>query len=244
MKECSKAISRRLHDPNFARLFFSGHGLDIGGKPDPLSLYQELFPLISDVRVWDIEDGDAEHLEGVADASFDFVHSSHCLEHLKDVRRGLENWFRVVKPGGYLVVTVPDEDLYEQGVFPSTFNRDHKATFTIFKKQSWSAASHNVTDLLSSLGDEAQVVKIELVLTGYRLEWPRFDQTLTPLGESSIEFVVRKRRKEEIEQFGRTSKPAKAPPTTRRYLNQYLSDQRTLRESAREKPPFSDESDI
>ncbi len=244
MKECSKAVSRRLHDPDFMGRFFAGVGLDIGGKPDPLSLYQELFPLISNVRVWDMEDGDAEHLAGVADASFDFVHSSHCLEHLNDVPRGLANWFRVLKPGGYLVVTVPDEDLYEQGVFPSLYNRDHKATFTIFKEHSWSSVSYNVVDLLKGLGHEAQTLKVELVLTGYRLQWPRFDQTLTPLGESSIEFVVRKRTSEEVERFGQLERPKNIDKVTRRYLNQYLADQRALRELARAQPPFRDESEI
>jgi hypothetical protein len=42
----------------------------------------------------------------------------------------------VLKPGGHLVCLVPDEDLYEQGMFPSTFNDDHKRTLTIAKKKS------------------------------------------------------------------------------------------------------------
>lgn len=46
MKECSKSIARRLSSPNFMRRYFAGSGLYIGGKPDPLSLYVELFPLI------------------------------------------------------------------------------------------------------------------------------------------------------------------------------------------------------
>jgi len=39
---------------------------------------------------------------------------------------------------------VPDEDLYEQGVFPSTF----KWTFTIGKAQSWCPKSINLIELL------------------------------------------------------------------------------------------------
>ena len=116
MKECSKSIQRRLADSNFLSRYFVGKGIDIGGKPDPLTLYKEMFPLMKGVKTWDWEDGDAQFLTGVDDGSLDFVHSSHCLEHLVKPAEGLYNWFRVVREGGYLVITVPDEDLYEQGV--------------------------------------------------------------------------------------------------------------------------------
>src|SRR5260221_7032838 len=39
--------------------------------------------------------------------------------------------------------------LYEQGVFPSRFNGDHKSTFTISKASSWSPVSVNVLDLVT-----------------------------------------------------------------------------------------------
>ena len=111
MKECSKSIMRRMHEPNFSNRYFVGNGLDVGGGPDPLGLYVELFPRMQGVKVWDKEDGDAETLDGIEDGQFDFVHSSHCLEHLEDPLAGLQNWFRAVKPGGHLIVTVPDEDM-------------------------------------------------------------------------------------------------------------------------------------
>jgi hypothetical protein len=47
VKECSKAVMRRLREPNFASRYFVGDGLDVGGAPDPLALYAELFPRIS-----------------------------------------------------------------------------------------------------------------------------------------------------------------------------------------------------
>lgn len=134
MKECSKSIMRRLSEANFINRYFRGDGIDIGGAPDPLAMYVELFPLMRGVRVWDLNDGDGQTLEGVADAQYDFVHSSHCLEHLHDPEEGLRNWFRVLKPGGHMIITVPDEDLYEQGQFPSTFNGDHKWSFTISRR--------------------------------------------------------------------------------------------------------------
>ena len=65
MKECSKSIMRRMHEPNFSNRYFVGSGLDIGGGPDPLGLYVELFPRMRGVKVWDKEDGDAQSLEGI-----------------------------------------------------------------------------------------------------------------------------------------------------------------------------------
>lgn len=245
MKECSKSIQRRLSDSNFMRRYFVGDGLDIGGKPDPLVLYKEFFPLMTDIRTWDWEDGDAQYLKGVADASLGFIHSSHCLEHLIDPVEGLRNWFRVVHEGRYLVVTVPDEDLYEQGVFPSTFNRDHKWTFTVFKTKSWSDRSINLIDLIRELGPAAEVVKIEQLSANYRFELPRFDQTLTPVGECGIELIIRKRPAHEIEAGGRWVRTSQQPDReTRLHLNQYKQDMQSMKQSNEGNPPFSNDAPL
>ena len=245
MKECSKSIRRRLSEPNFINRFFVGRGLDIGGQPDPLALYQELFCQMTSVQTWDRADGDAQFLEGVQDNEFDFVHSSHCLEHLNDPKEGFRNWFRVARPGGYLVVTVPDEDLYEQGVFPSSFNQDHKWTFTIYKTKSWSSRSLNVLDLIRELGPSADPVKIEQLSSTFRFGLPRYDQTLTPLAECGIELVVRKRFTSEVETGGRLATSSEQPcAEIRRHLNQYRDDLETLKSANREQPPFQNEQPL
>ncbi len=245
MRECSKSVPRRLADSNFLRRYFVGKGVDIGGKPDPLSLYTGLFDRMSEVRVWDLEDGDAQYMSGVPDGHFDFVHSSHCLEHLVDPSVGLKNWLRVTRPGGYVVVTVPDEDLYEQGVFPSTFNRDHKWTFAVCKHASWSERSLNVVDLVRELGPTAELVRLEQLSSGYRFDLPRYDQSVSPVAEFSIEFVVRKRESQEIADHGRWRRPTVQPePGLRRYLNQYRDDRQSLREANRSRPPFQNEDPL
>jgi SAM-dependent methyltransferase len=245
MKECSKSISRRLADSNFINRYFAGNGLDIGGKLDPLGLYQELFCQMNSVKTWDWEDGDAQIMAGVPDQEYDFVHSSHCLEHLIDPREGLANWLRVVRHGGYLVVTVPDEDLYEQGIFPSTFNKDHKWTFTIFKHRSWSNRSINILDLVRDLGEAAELVCVEQLSATYRFDLPRYDQTLTPVGECGIEFVVRKRTRDEIVDCGRWRRPAVQPEREiRLHLNQHREDMQTLKQNNTGHPPFTNDSDV
>lgn len=245
MKECSKSIARRLADVNFTSRYFVGHGIDIGGKPDPLALYQELFCKMESVRTWDWEDGDAQFLATVADESIDFVHSSHCLEHLVDPVQGLSNWLRVLKPGGHLIITVPDEDLYEQGIFPSTFNRDHKWTFSIFKHRSWSARSLNVFHLIQNLGESAEPVRVELLNSTYRYQLPRYDQTLSPVGECGIEFIVRKRPALEVEQCGRWQRPVEQPDRLMRiHLNQHRNDLATLKRGNEGTLPFNDDADL
>ena len=206
MKECSKSITRRIREPNFINRYFVGDGLDVGGAPDPLGLYREFFPRMRGVRVWDKENGNAQTLEGIEDNSLDFLHSSHCLEHLEDPKAGLSNWFRVVKPGGHLIITVPDEDMYEQGIFPSTFNGDHKWTFTILKTMSWSSRSLNLTELVTGLGATAEILKLQKLDDSFRYSMPRFDQTMTPVGECGIELILRKRPKEEAARGGREPK--------------------------------------
>ena len=241
----SKSVIRRMYDSNFATRIFKGTGIDIGGFPDPLTLYLEFFPLITTLQVWDIKDGDAQFMDNISDEFFNFVVSSHCLEHLNDPFEGLKNWFRIIKPSGYLVVTVPDEDLYEQGIWPSNKNYDHRFTFTINKNRSWSANSINVIDLIHSLGNLAEIKKIELLDRTHRFNFPKFDQTLTPLSESGIEIIIRKRTLEELGNFtNQVVEPKKADRELNRYLNQYAQDQKTLREHSLAVPPFQIESEV
>lgn len=205
MTGTSKALMRRVHDQRFATRYFVGVGIDIGCGSDPIAQYHEQFPLIESVKNWDLPDGDAQYLSTVPDASLDFAHSSHCLEHMVDPHIALINWLRVLKPGGHLIVMVPDEDLYEQGKFPSTYNDDHKWTFTIQKSTSWSSRSINLMQLLSEFSLQAQTLKLELLDTTYRYQLNRFDQTLTPVAECGIEFVMRKLTSEELKKRGRYS---------------------------------------
>lgn len=52
---------------------------------------------------------DAESLP-LAESSVDFVLHSHAWEHLPNPLRALEEWVRVVKPGGFIFAIVPKRD--------------------------------------------------------------------------------------------------------------------------------------
>jgi len=51
---------------------------------------------------------DAKSLTGIADETYDFILSSHCLEHIADPLSALQEWRRVVKLDGYLLIIVPN----------------------------------------------------------------------------------------------------------------------------------------
>ena len=241
----SKSVPRRQRDPNFLTRFFVGEGIDIGGLPDPLSLYLEFFPLIRSVKVWDLSDGDAQFMDGVMDNSYDFVTSSHCLEHLIDPFQGIKNWLRILRPGGHLIITIPEEDLYEQGTWPSNKNLDHKHSFTILKNESWAPNSINVFDLVTNLGTEVDVRKISVEDSGYRFDMANYDQTMTPVSESSIEIILRKKTQEEVKaKVNRSSNGVQPREDLRRYYNQYRIDLRQMKVNNSTGEPFLDDSEI
>ncbi len=148
MSETSKT---RQQFGELERAIVHGRVLDVGAGDDSIT---------PEAIAFDVDSGDANYITAFQPESFDLVYSSHCLEHMYDPARSIANWWSLVKPGGHLFVIVPDEDLYEQGVFPSRFNSDHKHTFTITKKVSWSTNSINLLDLAKSLpgGDILSIV--------------------------------------------------------------------------------------
>jgi SAM-dependent methyltransferase len=159
MDEASK--TRKLRGPDFESKYLRGKVIDIGAGADPVCSWAESF---------DLADGDANFITRYrAPETYDTVHSSHCLEHLYQPREALAQWWRLVKPGGYLVLVVPHEDLYEQGFWPSLFNPDHKATFRLDGSASWSPVSYDVRELVSGLPGAA-VLGAEIQDSGYKHE--------------------------------------------------------------------------
>lgn len=120
--ETSKAKPRREKEGFFAK-YCQGQGLDIGYGGDLLS---------SNCQGWDYADGNAQYLKGVPDSSFDFVYASHILEHVRNPTVAIKNWWRVLKTNGYLIVAIPERNLYEKRTrLPSHRNNDHKHFFLL-----------------------------------------------------------------------------------------------------------------
>jgi len=191
MYEQSKAAKRRLHQPAFLTRYFVGDGLDIGAGPDGLSRYAGVFPLMRSVRDWDMEDGDAQYLNGVPDESVDFVHSSHCLEHMGNPLVALKNWLRVLRPGGHLIATVPEEEMYERGHWPSRFNADHKWRFTAKNRPEPAPEGIQQLTWVLEWQENVELERFEVLQEFFRPDDPN-DQTMGSVAECAIEFVLRK----------------------------------------------------
>lgn len=83
---------------------------------------------------------DAHHLP---DKMVDYIHSSHCLEHLPDWVDALDHWGSRLKVGGVLFLYLPD---YSQTYHRPWSNRKHKNIFTplIIKDYLESAGYKNI----------------------------------------------------------------------------------------------------
>jgi SAM-dependent methyltransferase len=81
-------------------------------------------PIRPDVKVDDCAD-----LADFESAAVDAVFSSHLLEHIADTGKALAEWWRVLKPGGHLVLYLPHRDLYPN-IGTEGANPDHKHDFS------------------------------------------------------------------------------------------------------------------
>lgn len=170
VKESSKARARR-EQAGFFEKYCQGQGIDIGHGGDKL---------LPQMQGWDFEDGDAEEMEGLADKSFDFVYSSHNLEHLYNVDKALLNWWRILKPGGYLILFLPHRDLFEKRrTLPSAVH-DHRHYF--LPESDDLPDTIGVTPMIKRLLPDAEIITCVTC------------DELNDLGqEYSIEVVVRKK---------------------------------------------------
>lgn len=109
-----------------------GRGLDIGCGPDKAFPHFIGVDNYTDTALFGIQMkpdvvSDCTRLDVFGSASMDFVYSSHLLEHVapEKVEGTLKEWMRVLKPHGYLVLYLPDEDEYPK-VGEEGANPDHK----------------------------------------------------------------------------------------------------------------------
>lgn len=129
-------------------LFKDKNGIEIGG---PSQIFHRIIPVYPNAKsidgcnfsaktIWegDIQEGmnymyfgekvgyqyikEASRLEGIPDNSYDFLLSSHCLEHCANAIKTIKEWQRVVKKNGILLLVLPDR----------RFTFDNKRNVTTF----------------------------------------------------------------------------------------------------------------
>lgn len=125
------------------------HGVEVGG---PSAVFRTVLPVYEFVgrldgvnfstdTIWEgrLESGenfnyyknrtghqfiaDATDLSDIASESRDFLLSSNCLEHVANPLKALSEWKRVIKPGGALILVLPNKDS----------NFDHRRPCTTFE---------------------------------------------------------------------------------------------------------------
>jgi len=132
-----KFLNKKIKNFNDFENFFKGKkGLEIGGPSKIFTAegYIPIYPLVSVVdgvnfstqTVWEntIAEGqlynfgnekdgyqfiqDGTDLSIIESDSYDFVLSSHSLEHIANPLKAVKEWLRILKKGGVLVIILPD----------------------------------------------------------------------------------------------------------------------------------------
>jgi SAM-dependent methyltransferase len=148
----------------FASSFRDKKGLEIGG-PSPIFRKKGFLPVytlaaqidgvnFSNSTVWEgeISEGntyqyapnhsgwqyicEGNDLKAISDNSYDFVLSSHNLEHYANPLKAVAEWHRVLKPGGVLLMILPDK------------------RFTFDHQRSYSAFDHLLEDYRNNTGED------------------------------------------------------------------------------------------
>jgi hypothetical protein len=118
-----------------------------------------------------------------ADETQDAVYSSHCLEHIDASKDAIQEWFRVLKIGGYLIIVVPHQHLYERRLYlPSRW------------APGWHKRFYTPASLLREIEDalEPNTYRIRhLVDNDYLYDYST-PLTEHPVGCYEIEFILQK----------------------------------------------------
>ena len=95
-----------------------GYGVDLGFGGDPISdraiRVDQPIPYANTGRYPVQLGGDATNLYWFADGALDYIYNSHLLEDFVDTESVLREWWRVLKPGGVLIIFCPDERVYRK----------------------------------------------------------------------------------------------------------------------------------
>lgn len=171
---------RRVPRPSILEPFTGRRGLEVGG---PSLFFQYSLPIykvaasidganFADTTMWEGElaEGrtfefgsgkvghqyiaEATDLGDVGDDAYDFVLSCHSLEHVANPLKAVTEWIRVVRPGGHILLVLPNKDA----------NFDHRRPITTFE--------HLQSDYLGDIGED-DLTHLDEILTLHDLSRDR-----------------------------------------------------------------------
>lgn len=162
MFETRKAMQRRNLEAKYDGFpwyeVFDGCGLDIGPESDPLP----------GAIPFQLNDGGGDDLtKFFPGAQLDFIHASNIAEHLINPVVGVASWISLLRPGGYLCMTVPDFLLYEGGVYPSRFNQGHRSTWSTTETSSPAPIHCKLPEWFALHHPGLFIMRCQLITTNY-----------------------------------------------------------------------------
>ena len=99
--------------------YCQGLGVDLGCGDDKIT--PQTFGIdIRPLALVDIVRDASGKLDCFDDGAFDYVYSSHFLEHLEKPVEALAEWIRILKMDGYLILYLPHKEYYTE------YNPEHK----------------------------------------------------------------------------------------------------------------------
>jgi predicted SAM-dependent methyltransferase len=116
-----RRLPRRSETSRYRHLlkeFCAGYGIDIGFGGDPIApsaIRMDLPAPYTKVGEASVQfGGDCRDLYWLRDGVLDYVYSSHVLEDFPSVETSpiLQEWTRVIRPGGRLILLLPDQQRY------------------------------------------------------------------------------------------------------------------------------------
>ena len=96
--------------------FCVGNGVDLGSGGDSITSrslsidFPTAYGWPDGIAQWSLDARDLPFRDGV----LDYVYSSHLLEDFDDTAAMLTEWARVLRPGGRVVLLLPDEQRYRK----------------------------------------------------------------------------------------------------------------------------------
>lgn len=154
-----------MNHSDFVEQFLKGVGVEIGAFDSPIPgispIYVDKFNQFAGKKCLADYPGEASRLP-FYDCALDYVVNSHVIEHLANPVSALVEWERVLKPGGYVYMVVPDRRF--------TFDRNRALT----------SPEHMIEDYLTGK-DDTDDTHIEDFVFG--IDWDEIQPGL--LGEEA-----------------------------------------------------------
>ncbi len=161
-------MSETRHVRPYVLKYCQGRGVDLGCgdekiTPEAIGVDYAIGYGLADhpETVADVTCGWEEHLASVPAGSLDYVYSSHLLEDYEDIEPVLRAWVEAVKPGGYLILYLPMEELFKQHCEATgqTYNKHHH--------QNWQSAEDFLAQLPSWFSEQMECVEASGVIGVY-----------------------------------------------------------------------------